>query len=95
MAEPNAAPVGARVNSSGGVDTGGRKAWIWVQDETTGHRFDVRAAALPTPDVTVVVDYPINYRADSRPGKTRAQWETDPAEPPVAAPAKSSKGGAA
>lgn len=88
---PTPAPLGrARVQPNGTVDTGGGPAWVWAEDEGTGHRFDIRSTALPRKGVRVVPDYPLNMKRFGRPAKTRHQWEQDPAEreirPAVPAP---------
>lgn len=70
----------ARVLPNGKVDTGGRKAFVWCQDDVTGHRFDLFHQALPKRGVTVVEGYPLNFKRFGRPGKTRLQLADDPAE---------------
>jgi hypothetical protein len=90
MAESDATPTTpaddgrARVNTNGTVDTGGRRAFVWCEDEGTGHRFDLPAAALPKSGVKVVVGYPINFRKVARAAKTRVQLASDPNEPATA-----------
>ena len=83
MAESDATPTTpaddgrARVNTNGTVDVpGGRKAFVWCQDEATGHRFDVPARALPRKGVRVVEGYPLNFTRFGRPSKTRHEWES-------------------
>lgn len=73
----------ARVESNGTVDTGGRRAFVWCQDESTGHRFDVPARALPKRGVKVVEGYPLNFKATARAAKTRKQLAADAAESDV------------
>lgn len=83
MAESDATPTTpaddgrARVNSKGGVDvSGGRRAFVWCQDEGTGHRFDLPARALPKKGVRVVEGYPLNFTRFARTAKARLEWET-------------------
>lgn len=73
----------ARVNPDGTVDTGGRRAFVWCEDELTGHRFDVPSRALPKSGVKVVEGYPLNFKRFGRNGKTRLQLAVDPAETDV------------
>lgn len=73
----------ARVETNGTVDTGGRRAFVWCEDEDTGHRFDLPARALPKKGVKVVVGYPLNFKKFGRTGKTRLQLAADPAESDV------------
>lgn len=73
----------ARVNEDGTVDTGGRPAWVWCQDPSTGHRFDYPSRALPRNGVEPVEGYPLNFKKHARPAKTRLQLAGDPAETDV------------
>lgn len=80
---PPAAEDGrARVNPNGTVSTeGGREAFVWCQDNGTGHRFDLPARALPIQGVTVIEGYPLNYNRIGREPKTATTLAGDPAEP--------------
>lgn len=71
----------ARVTSKGTVDTGGRRAFVWVTDESTGHRYDVPARRLPVKGLRVVEGYPLNFKTFGRPAKTRQEWSADADEP--------------
>lgn len=83
MAETSAVPQDglAHPDQDGSVDTGGRRAYVWCQDDTTGHRYDVPATRLPMPGVTPINRYPLNFRALARHPKPLAVWESDPSEP--------------
>ena len=73
----------AKVSEGGTVDTGGRPGWVWVTDDVSGHRFDIRSNRLPRAGLTPVEGYPINYNQFARPGKTRAELGSDVAPAPV------------
>lgn len=73
----------AHVNENGTVDTGGRRAFVWCEDTSTGHRFDMPSRALPKKGVKVVEGYPLNFKTTARAGKTRLQLAADPAESDV------------
>lgn len=70
----------AHVDSKGQVPTDGRKAFVWVQDADTGHRYDVPARSLPRRGLTPVEGYPLNYNDGGRPAKSRVDWQADEAE---------------
>jgi len=74
----------ARVSRNGTVDTGGRPAFVWCQDDGTGHRFDLPVRALPKKGVTVIEGYPLNFKRHARAAKTRLELAGDPAEVDVA-----------
>lgn len=82
-----AAPVdgAAHPQPDGTVPTGDEPAWVWVQDDQTGHRYDVKSGRLPVDGLRVVDGYPLNFNIMARRPKTREAWETDPSEPPIAA----------
>lgn len=73
----------AYVQRNGTVDTGGRPAFVWCEDEGTGHRFDMAARALPKRGVRVVEGYPLNFKRFARRAKTRLELAADPAETDV------------
>jgi hypothetical protein len=73
----------ARVNPDGTVDTGGRRAFVWCEDEVTRHRFDVPSRVLPKSGIKVIEGYPLNFKRAGRTGKTRLQLVADPAETDV------------
>jgi hypothetical protein len=73
----------ARVNENGTVDTGGREAWVWCEDEVTGHRSDFASRALPKKGIRVVEGYPLNFKRFGRKAKTRLELGGDPAETDV------------
>jgi hypothetical protein len=63
---PGTHPDAVVVNDDGSVTQHGRKAWIWVHDETSGARYDVPAAMLPRKGLRVVDGYPVNLRPQAR-----------------------------
>lgn len=73
----------AYVQPNGKVDTGGRPAFVWCEDTSTGHRFDLSHRALPKKGVKVIEGYPLNFKRFGRRGKTRLELPGDPAETDV------------
>jgi hypothetical protein len=81
-------PPGAARAETDTAAAGGQPGWVWVQDDTTGHRFDVHTSRLPVPGLTPVPGVAVNTQPLARPAKARSEWETDPAEPPMPATGK-------
>lgn len=74
-------PDAVKINQDGTVDTGGRRAWVWCKDPTTGHRFDVLASRLPRRGAEPVPGYPLNFRRVARDGKPFRDLAAETADP--------------
>jgi hypothetical protein len=67
---PGTHPDAVVVNEDGSVTAHGRKAWVWVHDETSGARYDVPATMLPRKGLRVVEGYPVNLKPQARAPKS-------------------------
>jgi hypothetical protein len=66
---PGTHPDAVVVNDDGTVTAHGRRAFVWVHDESTGARYDVPATMLPRTGLRPVEGYPVNRRPHARPAK--------------------------
>lgn len=64
----------------------GRVPFVWVTDDSTGHRYDVPQNAI-RPGMTPVEGYELNYTKNARRTKYRTDLANEPAVPtPVEQP---------
>jgi hypothetical protein len=83
---PGRHPDAVKINEDGTPDTGGRTGWVWMEDPSTGGRFDVhtsRAAWQVARGATVVEGYPANYGRSARTPKAAVGKDGGRPAPPT------------